>query len=1102
MSSNHIFIETLYGYKRAWRNVIFRMFVILGLVGIILYVFTPLSALTRVKSLQQLFEQSTMEWVSQVLPSSIPFTCAYLFNILQLFFVTVLVVNDTRLFHLDAMEALNVHPQGNSESSIGNIVGKVFAFSLVNVLVFVFCGLLNLLFYPRVFNLGYYLFYWLTLNLPTLVFCLGLSTLVVRLTRNQSLSVILLAVILGILTLPGSIWQNGLFDPLAARIPNMFSDFTGHVNLRNYLLQRVFILFFGVGLAILAVILYPRIHNNERAAFRLTRVALLPLIFAGGFAVVYAHGFQSISSKRDVFREVYSKYASQKVLKIVGNQLCLKESGNGRISVTSQMTVENRDNEVLPLILYLNPGLVVSSITVDGEAVSFQRELQVLLADKNVSPGETKEVIVNYDGKIDNSFCFLDIPEEKYASPTVNTIDVYHFGYTPAFCEKEYKLFTPECGWYPVSVPPYDASSFRQAMFTRYMLEVEHDPNLVAICQGEANRETVGKTTFTFEHDIKGISLCVGNYKKREIVVGNDYVAKMFQGGPNKKMPEFVKDDHPTRVELFYLPEHEFMLDIYDTIPKEEWPEIIEDAKHLVGFYGGNNNYFVKRSMSKIAFDPTLQYPYSWISIVEVPCNFHVFTRNTLQAGERTQEGMVFLPEKVYTEDVSSFSNDARVRLDAEFELFKRGSCDLRASCTGNTSFVYSDECPLINDVLLLAFYPELTWEIGDGNDVEYFVVDYMKDHSLEEALGDTSLSPELLDKIIRKKCKELNTFLAILIGKKEFNDAYHDFLKQYLFEETTLEEFSKEIYTRFHVGFDSIVDNWYRNNKLPIFEIDGHSITITQKGNWYSIYDFKVFNWGKVPGAIRTSGRQAGWIIPPGEGRAVRVRVPEANLNIYTSLSLNVPNYIKLPDEQRDTDVDTDTTTWFLPLDSTSFSIVNDNEIVVDNNDPGFSIHETRKFSLASLFGQVETRFKYYKYAPAEHWGFTIREMCYGHPVKGMYFKQGGKGNQKVQWEADLPEGTYEVFCNQPLESGRLLVPGYYSREFYYTVFDGKEEFEVILSMGKDDWNWVSLGVFDFHGKGRVTLSDRDRKHDFADGNYTPQEVIADAIKWVRVQK
>ena len=250
MGVNCVLIEILYGFKLARRNVIFLMFTILGIVGIVLYVFTPLSALPYVKSIDQLLKQPPMEWVSQVFPSSIPFTCAYLFNILQIFFVTVLVINDTRLTSMDTMDALNVHPQGNSESAAGNLVGKVLAFSMVNVLSFAFCGLLNFLFYPKVFNIGYYLFYWLTLNLPTLIFCLGLSTLVSRLTSNQGLSVIFLAVILGVMTLPGSVWLNGVFDPLATGIPNMFSDITGHVNLGSYLTQRVFILSFGMGLVL------------------------------------------------------------------------------------------------------------------------------------------------------------------------------------------------------------------------------------------------------------------------------------------------------------------------------------------------------------------------------------------------------------------------------------------------------------------------------------------------------------------------------------------------------------------------------------------------------------------------------------------------------------------------------------------------------------------------------------------------------------------------------------------------------------------------------------------------------------------------------------
>lgn len=135
----------------------------------------------------------------------------------------------------------------------------------------------------------------------------------------------------------------------------MFSDFTGHVNLGDYLLQRVFVLFFGGGLAILSVIPYPRIHNNPRAPFRLVYVALLPLIVTGCLAVVYIHGIQTVSQKRAVFRETYAGYEREKPLKIIANHLHLKETKNGGISVTSEMTVKTGRRVILPLVFLLEP---------------------------------------------------------------------------------------------------------------------------------------------------------------------------------------------------------------------------------------------------------------------------------------------------------------------------------------------------------------------------------------------------------------------------------------------------------------------------------------------------------------------------------------------------------------------------------------------------------------------------------------------------------------------------------------------------------------------------------------------------------------------------
>lgn len=52
-------------------------------------------------------------------------------------------------------------------------------------------------------------------------------------------------------------------------------------------------------------------------------------------------------------------------------------------------------------------------------------------------------------------------------------------------------------------------------------------------------------------------------------------------------------------------------------------------------------------------------------------------------------------------------------------------------------------------------------------------------------------------------------------------------------------------------------------------------------------------------------------------------------------------------------------------------------------------------------------------------------------------------------------------------------------------------------------DPDWVSIGVFDFHGYAKVVLSDRDRKNKVKSANgYSPQELVADAVKWIKVKE
>ena len=96
---------------------------------------------------------------------------------------------------------------------------------------------------------------------------------------------------------------------------------------------------------------------------------------------------------------------------------------------------------------------------------SVSKDHQALIMRKELEPGETCKVSIHYEGGIENDLCFLDTNPEMYTSPTVNSIGIYRFGYTLAFCGKGYKLLTPECIWYPVCVPPYGESGVRDVNF-------------------------------------------------------------------------------------------------------------------------------------------------------------------------------------------------------------------------------------------------------------------------------------------------------------------------------------------------------------------------------------------------------------------------------------------------------------------------------------------------------------------------------------------------------------------------------------------------------------------------------------------------------------
>lgn len=177
--------------------------------------------------------------------------------------------------------------------------------------------------------------------------------------------------------------------------------------------------------------------------------------------------------------------------------------------------------------------------------------------------------------------------------------------------------------------------------------------------------------------------------------------------------------------------------------------------------------------------------------------------------------------------------------------------------------------------------------------------------------------------------------------------------------------------------------------------------------------------------------------------------------------------------------------------------------EIIVDNEDSGFRLVKAKDNFITSLFQKGENDKRYYNIFIEDAWLPVISKSFYGFPIRSALYKAAlygaGSGKQKVEWNVVLPqEGKYEVFFyyTEYLWNWKGWGPQVKELSRYYSVFDGKKEYEVTPTLTEeDDGSWVSLGVYDFSRKAKVTLSDR------VPDSEIQQTLVADAVKWVRVE-
>lgn len=213
MNIHNINTISRYETKLLRRSWLFRIFAVLSLLIIVFF---------------QLSLQSNIfgwyRWSMIAMPSSIPFVNIYLFNIAQsviaIFLAGSFLKRDQKL---DTAEVIYVRPMSNADYIIGKTWGIIRVFVSLNIIALIIAGFIHLFASDSPFAFFPYIFYLLTLSIPSLVFILGLSFVIMSFVRNQAVTfIIMLGFIGGTLLYLGGV-EHGTFDFFALTLPNMFS---------------------------------------------------------------------------------------------------------------------------------------------------------------------------------------------------------------------------------------------------------------------------------------------------------------------------------------------------------------------------------------------------------------------------------------------------------------------------------------------------------------------------------------------------------------------------------------------------------------------------------------------------------------------------------------------------------------------------------------------------------------------------------------------------------------------------------------------------------------------------------------------------------------
>ncbi|PWD97630.1 golvesin C-terminal-like domain-containing protein [Marinilabilia rubra] len=1090
-----------------WRSWLFRVFSILILAILVLFDLFGVLGIAGANA-----------WPGRNLPGNIVYMNFFLFTIAQVIIAAFLSADFLgRERKMDTTEVFYTRPMSNFQYVLGKTWGAMMVFGGLNLLVIILSMVVTLLTPDTPFALSPFLFFLVVYSLPSLIFILGFSYVLMVLVRNQAVTFVL---VLGfgatvLFYLENMHW--GVWDFMGFFLPVHYSGFTGFSDLYAILEQRGGYVLLGCTGIVLTTLFLPRLPGGKRRSPALIGIAVLSLLVSGSFFYGIIDEGRNGLVLREEIRNNEGGLPDLPEAQIDSCFLDVKHIDNS-LDCDAHLKI-SLFSETDSLKLALNSGFSVTAVAVNGGKAEFDHKSGILNIDITGGPGKMHSEItcrISYSGSPLNKTIYPFVDEEK--RQMLSRFDPLVANKKYAFVESEFILLTSESGWYPkVAWKNYR----QQPDFTNYKLTFNSENNLKAFSQGKS---VVGDSMVEFINDqpLNALTLVAGRYSSSEIVVDS------------------IKYQLATNVDNNLIANN--FDQVADTIPS-----LIRNLK----------NQYERRLK--------LEYPFRRLKVIEVPVHFYSWLQPWRSGTDHIQPEMILLPEYgtgKWFLDINRTRNDFEEEAEQKGEepLEEEVQARMFVTLAGN-AFLFPrwqlfqsinernmDEWNRIQVYPLYFFHAyqirEKGWPVFQimldeairsksrkefGNSWRQENDQYkghlaLKNKSLHQWLNNKNAG-DTIARILNLTGVQFFAEISSASDEKDFIDRMHYPLKNYAFQRSSPAQWLNAIET------PGDPEKKYREliqkSQLPAFKFGTvQTSELRQKGKSQYMVSLPVDNEGWSDGVLdmqvtfldlsENRGRSfSQWMyqnVENEENVALKTYVVPARskvridmvydelpreLEVNTGVARNIPPFYSFTLENFEYKGQENIEEGVFNVDSIVERSDEQNTFIVDNEDPGFlidsrdEIRTLKDWWIQQESEKVKDYVRFRHWSPQPVWISSLGDKYFGEYLRSASLKASGNGEDRARWTGRISEsGSYEVQVYIPVN----LDVGWRNRNskgsFKYTVFHANGKDEVDTPPVRERNGWVSLGRFYLdEGDAVVELSD---KSDFP-------YVVADAVKWIK---